>query len=320
MLWTVLAVVLILNGFFHNDAWEIASAVLFGALGFRRAVMQWEKPRALMNFGVIVLAIGLALWQMNRGDAKKEKERESERAPAVAQERVAEPSPVREEPTAMTPQKQYIEAERTPVMVERLRLDSKEPFSVTTSSTSEEFIKPANCMVQIAPGFSNNPEESEGAKYSIEYQSAGRTFWERYDWHVQYGEEALIWDELKLRVVAEDRKPVVAVENYCKRAGETAWRKLDFGGRVSNGHIQDGANSARVKIGDDMCFVRLKFRTDDIDAGEIEVTGTVGSGKEIYVVYNALYLPRGFSDFYVTVKRGMVRDGMEFALECPGYH
>ena len=93
MVWTILAVVLILNGFFNNDAWEIASAVLFGALGFRRAVMQWEKPRAVMNFGVIVFAIGLALWQMGRGEEQKRVEREAERAPAVTEERTTGLSP-----------------------------------------------------------------------------------------------------------------------------------------------------------------------------------------------------------------------------------
>lgn len=121
MVWTILAVVLILNGLFRGSAPEIASAVLFGALGFRRAVMQWEKPRAVMNFGLIVLAIGLAIWQMDEGRG-----RDTGRAPAVAdgqapqskpygrpiQERREAPTPVA--PTGEHPPRQSREPARPP--------------------------------------------------------------------------------------------------------------------------------------------------------------------------------------------------------------
>ena len=67
MLWTLIAAVLILNGFFNNDALEIASAVLFAALGVRRAVMRWDKPGALVNFVVILLAIVAGIYIILRG-------------------------------------------------------------------------------------------------------------------------------------------------------------------------------------------------------------------------------------------------------------
>ena len=194
----------------------------------------------------------------------------------------------------------------------KLWVTPEKGHEVKISNGFAEFVKPANCMMQITS--TRSPPEHE-----VEYQKVGMTYWERYDWHVQYGEEALIWDELKLRVVAKAKEPQVWAQQYCREAGPVAWRPLIFGERVSDGTIQDGADSERVNIGTDHCLVRLKFITHGIDAGEIFLTTKNGAGRDITVPYNALSLMGVSDDFYVTVKRGQVRDGMTFALECPKY-
>ena len=306
MLWTILAVGLILNGFFHNDAWEIASAVLFGALGFRRAVMQWEKPRALMNFGVIVLAIGLALWQMNRGHEKKEAGREVERAPAVAQNDRHETKP---EVAPPPPQ------ERTEDGVTWVRLEKEVALELSPSDDGKKssiFNKPNNCMVQITP-----LSGVMGTTFQIEYEN-GSGAWERYDWHTMTGDRAMVWNEKELRVTTVEAEAQVQFRLFCIVGGGPKYGPVEFNSAKADGVVSGDAISSILKFKDvgAPCFVRLRYESYN-EGDDIWIDWIAGSGKNLIAEYRGLFLPdtTTYESLRIQLKSGSYGH-VQYALEC----
>ena len=267
MLWTILAVVLILNGLARGDALEIASAVLFGAVGVRRAVMQWEKPQALMNVGLIVLAVGLAIWQMGRGEGNEAKGRDVERAPAVAEWQAPQSKPyhrpTRERQEAPAPVAPSNERQEYPPMREILvgqdSLMASETWQMVEGKEHDVDRQGKECALQVAW---NGAPISDGA-VRIEVQTFPNS-WVGYRQSALTGnKEGSPWTVKKVRAKPLGDAKNIRYQLWCKVAEEpprlasgVAWVHLEKNTKMAFSPKDNGTtSSAFIKPNDCMAQI-----------------------------------------------------------------
>jgi hypothetical protein len=186
------------------------------------------------------------------------------------------------------------------------------------------FDKPAGCMMQTPPVYSQND-----GTYEIEYREApDRPHWGNYKEHITRG--GYVWRKETLRVKVLSGTPIADYLLYCQDQRDATRERyvapavpVPFSSADSMGEVVGEAVSEVLDIprtGGE-CYLRLRYMTlnDNSFDGrdDIFVEFTAGSGKTLWAPYNPLYLAntQAMDDVKIRIASGKYRD-MSYGLEC----